>query len=145
MLGESWQSWSLSEKETLKQTWEGSFYDNVHLKNKASVADVQTAQSVYSQHEFTLISEKGFRIEYFLVLCEQLHSTTEKSRGKRRFQIHWVNMNVTERAMENEEQQKQTNPSSANENSSVIKYYFIATNIINYAHIKELLRKNCFI
>lgn len=48
-------------------------------------------------------------------------------------------MNVIEKAIEDEEQQKQTNPRSANENSNVTEYYFIAK------HIKELLRKNCFI
>lgn len=130
-------------RKRLQKTWEGSFYDNVHLKNKASAADVQTAPPAYGQHEFTLINEEGFRIEYFLVLCERLHSTTEKSRGKIRFQIHWVNMNVTERAMKNEEQQKQTPEVSMK--TVVTEYYFIATNIINYAHIIEFLRKNCFI
>lgn len=110
-------------------------------RTRHSVVDEQTAQPVCSQHKYTLINEKGFRIEkHFLVLCEWPHSTTEKSHGKIRFQIHWVNINVTERAMEDEEQQKQTNPSSVNENSNGTKHSFTAKNIMKYVHSKELGR-----
>lgn len=93
----------------------------------------------------SIISEKGVRIEkQFLVPCIRPRSTTEKSHGKKisnplgEYECDW-------KATEDEEQQKQTNSSSANENSNVTEYHFIVKNILNYAHIKELLGKNCFI
>lgn len=102
-------------------------------RTRHTAADEQTSQPVCSQHKYTLINEKGFRIEkHFLVLCEWPHSTTEKFHGKIRFQIHWVNMNVIERAMEDEEQQKQTNPSSVNENSNVMNTTLLLNTLQSY-------------